>query len=117
MSNRILKINELLKREAGILLDKELGREWGLVTITKVETTPDLREAVIWISALDEKVTDRLGESLESIASKIQHILNKRLVLRYVPKITFKIDESQKSTQRIEKLLQEIKETKDEKPT
>lgn len=110
MSDRILKINELLKREISNLLERELGGELGILTITSVETTKDLHQAIVWFSPMEEKKIEEISRALGAIRPEIQKILNKKLILKYVPRINFKLDESFKNINKVEELLDQIKE-------
>ncbi len=112
MTNRLRKINELIKQEVGGLLEEKLARELGLVTLTNVETSSDLKQAKVWVSVFNEGSLEEVKKGLEEALPEIQRILNKRLEMKYVPKITFDIDQSASHAEHIEKLLKEIEENK-----
>lgn len=113
MNNRIKKVNELIKQEVSKILEESFNLPEGeLVTVTAVETTPDLRRAIVWISFLKDQNTNRILNELNKHKNKIQQILNKRLVMKYVPRISFKFDPSLIQMDRIEKLLDQIKTSK-----
>jgi ribosome-binding factor A len=106
MSNRLKKLNDLLRDEAGKMLKKELEFNGVLVTVVRAVISPTLEHATIWISVLPES---KRGTALQKINQKIynlQQILNKRLAMRPVPKIRFEIDKTEEKAARIEKLLQ-----------
>lgn len=107
--DRIKKVNELIKEEVSkIILEEIDDPRLRFVTITSVETTPDLRKSTLWVSFLEKEKGEMLS-ALEQNLRKIQSILNKKLTMRYVPKIEFKHDVSQIYAQYIEELLKEVK--------
>lgn len=109
-SQRIKKVNEVIKRELGRIILKEIDLPKNiLVTLTGVETSKDLRESKIFVSVLPEKETMIVLKILEKEIYHLQQILNQRLAMRPVPKIRFFEDRELKQAQRIEKILNEIK--------
>jgi len=108
MSNRILKVNQLIKEELAKILEKELPKNLGIITVTEVETTSDLQLSTVWISVYGgdkEKAIEYIKEHL----TQFQNFLNKKLILRYVPKIQFKLDSSFDNMERIEGLLKNLR--------
>lgn len=109
MSNRILKINELIKKNIGEIIARELDLKSGVfVTVAKVDTTPDLRYTRIFVSIFPEKEIDYAAKTLQKELYQIQGALNKKLVMKPLPKIEFKIDMTESKADEIEKLLKEI---------
>lgn len=109
MSLRIQRVNELLRKEMSQLLLKEIDFDQSMVTITEVDTSPDLRQAKIKISVLPEKSTEAVLKRLEKNIFDLQQQLNKKLNMRPVPKLRFVIDKASIKEQRVEELLQKIK--------
>jgi ribosome-binding factor A len=107
MSNRIYKVNELIKEEIGQILLKELDQSNSIITVTAVETTSDLHQTTVWVSYIGEGDIHFL-DKLEDKKGLVQKILNKRLHLKYVPKITFKIDQSGEFTNKLETVFRKI---------
>jgi ribosome-binding factor A len=90
----------------------------GLVTITAVDVTRDLRHAKLFISIMgtDTERTSTL-EALEGMKGHLRTLLSKALSLRVAPEISFKMDESVARAARIESLLAQVREKKvDDKP-
>ncbi len=110
MSTRIPKINRHLQRTVGEILLKEVDLPVGvLVTISHVETTPNLRFSDIWLYILPaEKVDDAL-DSLKSQMYDIQGSLNRSLQFRPIPRIRFRHDAGGEYADTINKKLNEIK--------
>ena len=106
MSHRLEKVNSLLTEEVAKILLEELEFPRGvLVSVTRAEVTPDLREAKIFVSVLPFDKHPRVLEVLEKNIYLIQQILNKKLTLKPMPKISFKIDSSIEEMDKIGRLL------------
>jgi ribosome-binding factor A len=109
MSNRLLRVNELLQREISSYLRKRYASEAVSITITGVEITGDLREAkVFYAVAGAEADATRAGTWLRDKLGEIRETIAKNVIIRHVPLLTFLHDESAPRTLRIEKLLEEI---------
>ena len=95
-SNRIGRINEEIQRElAGLLRTvKDPRLQSGLVTITHVDTTSDLRSAKIYISALNKENEKEMMKGLKSASGYLRRELGSALRLRYTPELIFIADDS-----------------------
>lgn len=112
MSERILRINELIKQEVNNLILTEIDFPKGcLATIVDIETSKDLRHSNIYISVLPVKFTSKVVEKMSKNRSHIQYLLNKKLSLKPLPKIHFKIDRTEKEANDIEQLLDSIRKS------
>ncbi|MBZ9578035.1 30S ribosome-binding factor RbfA [Patescibacteria group bacterium] len=110
MSNRIQRVNALIKNELSQILLKEVGfPKDTLVTITRVESSVNLNQAKIYISVMSEDNIDEVFEILNRRIYDIQQTLNRRLKMRPIPKIEFKKEEKTEEAARVEELLEEIK--------
>lgn len=114
MTLRTDKVSSVLKREiAALLLGLELP---AMVTVSKVAASPDLKHARVFITILplDKETEEQVKESLYRAAFDIQQTLNKKLKMKFVPRISFAVDYSQEYASHINKL---IKETHDDEST
>lgn len=95
-SNRIGRINEEIQREISALLRtvKDPRLQGGLVTVTRVDTTNDLRYAKIFISALDKSQEKDMMKGLKSASGYLRRELGAALRLRYTPELQFVPDDS-----------------------
>ena len=110
---RIEKINELIKQELSKVLLENIEFEPGiLVTITNVETSEDVKHAKVWVSVFPENRAGEILRILNQAIGSIQGILNRKLVLKFVPRISFEIDKSASYAANIEKVFKEIEEEK-----
>ncbi|MCM3128759.1 MULTISPECIES: 30S ribosome-binding factor RbfA [unclassified Paenibacillus] len=104
------RVNEQVKKELSLLIQSELkDPRIGFVTITGVEVTNDLSQAKVYLSVLgDEEQKNNSLKALDKASGFLRSELGKRVRLRHVPELIFKIDESIAYGSRIEKLLTEI---------
>ena len=111
MSVRTEKISELIKKEISIIfLQKINDPALGMLTITDVKVTPDVKIAKIYISVLNkEKRADTLSK-IESINGYIRSELAHRIKLRFVPELKFFIDETLDYVEKIESLIKKTHE-------
>ena len=94
-SNRIGRINEEIQRELATLIRTVKDpRVHGLVSITAVETTPDLRFSKIYVSVLDKSDVKEVVKGLKSAAGYLRRELGAALKLRYTPELQFLEDDS-----------------------
>jgi ribosome-binding factor A len=109
MSNRLLRINELMQREISAWLRKRYTSEAAGITISGVDVTGDLREAKVYYSALGgPEDAERAGKWLRGKLGEIRSIVARNVVIRHVPLLTFHHDVSGARALRIEQLLDEI---------
>lgn len=107
MSRRLDRVNELLRREIGSVVQKDYEWNGKLVTISGVEITQDLKEGRVWTSVLGgdpSPVIDKLNRDHGAIQSKVM----KRVVLRSTPVLRFMCDTSAARGVKIVNLLQEV---------
>lgn len=111
MSYRSGKLSEAIKKEISDILRNDLkDPRIGFVTITMVDVTPDLRYAKVFASVLgNEKQQKETSEVLTRATGRIRSELGRRIRLRYVPEISFKLDNSIERGTRIIKIMDEIK--------
>ena len=107
---RIERLNEQLKRELMELIQVEVrDPRVGAVTVTSVETTPDLFHARVYVTSggtAEEK--ERSLEGLEAAAPFLRSELGRRLRVRRVPELSFRLDRGLEHAMRIERLLGEV---------
>ena len=113
MTRRTERINDLLRAEISDLLHREMKdpRIGGLVTITEVDVSPDLRQAKVFVSVMgteDEKTST--FQALDAAARFLQRELRKRLTIRRTPELPFLQDESLEEGARILALLEQARD-------
>lgn len=115
MKHRLERVKELIKRELGSIITRDISFAAALVTVHAVDITPDLKNAHIFISAIGapEQCKQAIAE-LQKHRVELQRALSKRVILKYTPHLHFKLDESIERGSRIIELLNEIEEPTDE---
>ena len=94
-NNRIGRINEEIQRELSSLIRSVKDpRVTGMISITAVDTTPDLKYAKIYISVLDKSDCTQVLKGLKSASGWLRRELGHSLNLRYTPELTFVRDDS-----------------------
>ena len=116
-ARRADRVAEAIRMEIARFLSEDAKdpRLAGLVTITAVDVTRDLRHARLFISIMgsDSQRASTL-EALESMKGHLRTRLSKAMSLRVAPEISFKMDESVARAARIESLLAQVREKKDD---
>src|SRR5687767_1029863 len=109
MSNRTVRVNELVQREISDILRKRYQSESVVLTITEVRVSPDLREARVFVSVVgsEEEAEEKL-RWLRSKASEIREEVGRRIILKYLPKFEYVLDKSAIRGARILQVLDEI---------
>lgn len=108
-SYRLEKLNSLIKKEFSKILQEEIEFEDNLfVTVTYAKTSPDATHAQIGISVFPEEKEKKVLKKLNKKISHLQACLNKKLVMQFVPQISFKIDKTAAKIDRFEKIAKEI---------
>jgi len=116
-SNRIGRINEEIQKElASLIRNLKDPRVQTMISITRVETTPDLRYAKVYASFLEEaKAADAL-KGLKSAAGFLRRELGSALNLRYTPELVWELDDSITYGARMLKLINSLEVNRDEEP-
>ena len=110
---RIAQVNQLIKKELGqiILREGDFPKNV-LVTLTRVETSRNLIDSWVYVSVLPENESPIILKILNRRIFHLQQLLNKRLRMRPIPKITFVGEKETVQAGKIEQLLEEIKNQK-----
>jgi ribosome-binding factor A len=108
---RSQRLNILLREEiADIIMKRVKDPRFGFVTVTEVSLSDDLKIANVYISVLKREEQDLAIEILNSARGAIRSDMAKRVRLKYIPQLEFRIDQSIDQGFRIDKLLKETHE-------
>ncbi|MFR7744889.1 MAG: 30S ribosome-binding factor RbfA [Acutalibacteraceae bacterium] len=108
-SNRIGRINEEIQRElAELIRSLKDPRVQTMISITRVDTTPDLRYSKIYVSVLEEARSQDAIRGLKSAGGWLRRELGSRLQLRYTPELVFTLDDSLKYGAHMFDLLEKL---------
>ena len=111
MTRRSERVNELLRHELSQLIGRDLQdpRLAGIVTVTMVETSNDLKRAQVSVSVMGSpKVKEATMRGIISASGYMRRELGKRLSLKYVPDLSFVLDESLDQADHIYRLLDDL---------
>lgn len=117
-NNRIGRINEELQRELSSLLRtlKDPRVQGGMVTITRVDTTTDLRWCRVYVSVLDKAQEKDVIRGLKSAAGYLRRELGASVSLRYTPELQFVADDSIEYGAHILEILRDPQQVKPANP-
>lgn len=105
---RVQRVNSLIQELLGpVLVEYCQDAGNGLVTISKVETSPDMRHAKIWLSILGGQ-DETIFSSIKKNIYDIQGELNRSLNMKIIPRLEFALDTSPRNAQHISELFQRI---------
>ncbi|MCI8617640.1 MAG: 30S ribosome-binding factor RbfA [Clostridia bacterium] len=109
-NNRIGRIDEEYRKELSQIIGYELKNPnvTGMISVTKVKVTPDLKYAKVYVSILNSKNIDETLDGLKKSSGFIRSELAKRINLRNTPELVFEIDDSMEYGAKIDSILKEI---------
>jgi ribosome-binding factor A len=110
VTQRTERIDALLREEIGAILGREVADPAvGFVTVTDVETAPDLSHAQVWVSLIGQP--DERAVSLTALRRAmpyVRHLLGSRVRLRRIPELHVRLDETAERGTRVLQLLSEL---------
>ncbi len=110
-NRRIDRVNELLRAEISELISREIKdpRLTGLISVTEVETSADLRHAKVFVSVFGrEEERQSSLEALRSATGFVRREVAQRVTFRYMPELEFHLDTSLEHGDRIMQLLKQV---------
>ena len=109
-SHKLERVNEELKRELSNIINYELknSKVTGIISITKVSVTPDLRYARVWITAINCKNKKETLLGLKQSSGFIRSSIAKKVNMRITPEFVFEFDESIEYGAKIDSILNDI---------
>lgn len=119
-STRMGRINDDIQLALSSLLRqvKDPRVQQGMISVTRVETTGDLRYAKVWLSVLGKLNEKEFKRGLKSCGPWLRRELGASLNLRYTPELVFELDHSMEYGAKISRMIEEIEESEkhDEEP-
>jgi ribosome-binding factor A len=111
VSNRIVRINELVQREISDILRQRHAADAVSITISEVRIAPDLRDGRVFVAILGDAaaVAERF-RWLQGRAPEIRGELAKRIVLKFLPHLTYVLDKSSDRVARLLRALDQVEE-------
>jgi ribosome-binding factor A len=109
MNDRMRRVNEAMREVLSDALTQDLkDPRVGFVTVTAVETSPDLHHATVYVSVLgDEEVRSETIAGLQSAHGYLQRKIAAELRFKHTPQLQFSEDDTARRADRIERLLED----------
>jgi ribosome-binding factor A len=104
---RMLKVNSILREVIAEELEKLSDSRLELVSVTGVDTRPNLRKAVVYVDALSEEPGEVL-EALRAARPRLQREIGRQVRIKYTPVLEFDLDSGVQAGERIEQILREL---------
>ncbi len=114
MSERMLRVNSILHRVLAEEVERLTDTRLEMVTLTGVDTSPDLRHAVVYVDALADEDREPALAALARAARRLQMALGSQVRMKYTPVLEFRIDPAVVSGNRIEQILKSIEGSEEE---
>ena len=115
-NNRLERVNEELKREISNIISYEVKNSnvTGLISVTRVKTSSDLRYARVSVSVIGSRNIKQTLVGLKAASGFIRSRIAEKINLRITPELVFELDESMAYGEKIDNILQDVmKEIKD----
>ena len=114
---RLGRVNEELMKAISHIITYELKNPdvTGMISVTRVKVTPDLKYAKVYVSILNPKSVEETMKGLKESAGFIRSQVAKTINLRITPELVFELDDSMEYGMRIDNILKEINENKEQK--
>ncbi len=111
ITQRQLRVGELIKQSLGILFLKEEAKisnlETNKITVTEVRMSPDLKTAKVYVIPLGGENAIEVVEILKEFSYVIRKVLSKKITMKFLPKLIFVKDESFDYAEKIENLIKQ----------
>jgi ribosome-binding factor A len=114
---RVVRINELVKREISSILHTRYRETAVRITISEVETSPDLKDAVVYYGVIGDRENEAQARRFfAKDGGEIRMMLGKRVVMKYLPRLDFRFDDSMERGARVGEIIDSLGLDED-KPT
>ena len=104
-SGRMLKVNSTMREVLAEEIEKMSDKRLDMVSVTAVDTSPNLRHAVVYIDALDEGAREPALTALDRAAIRLQSAIGRQVRLKYTPTLEFALDLGVIGGERIDEIL------------
>ena len=109
MIDRMLRVDELLKREIADVIEKDVSLPLGcLVSVNQVKTSSDLRDSKVYISILGKGNKHKILDTVRKNRCHIQKKIAKDVVLKYTPVLHFILDERLEKGDKVLEIISEL---------
>jgi ribosome-binding factor A len=113
MKHRMLRINEVVKRELSGIVAREINFEGALVSISHVDVASDLKNAHVFVSVLGKESGENVINKLAAHRPALQAELARHVTMKYTPHLIFHLDNSIERGARVIEIMQEMEASQD----
>ena len=109
-SNRMARVDEELKRELSNIINYEVKNSnvTGMISVTKVKTSPDLKYARVSVSIINSKNVKQTLAGLKAASGFIRSRIAEKMNFRVTPELVFELDESLVYGEKIDRILEQV---------
>jgi len=110
MSDRMMRVNSTLREVLAEEIERMSDSRLELVSVTAVDTAPDLRSATVYIDVLGDDAREPALTALRGAAKRLQAVIGVEVRMKYTPTLEFEIDPGVSGGERIEQVLRELRQ-------
>lgn len=114
MTDRMLRVNSILRQVLADEVERLNDARLEFVSITGVDTAPNLRHAIVYIDVLEAEQQEPALLALQRAARRLQSAIGRQVRMKYTPTLEFAIDPGIVGGERIDALLRELTAKEDE---
>lgn len=110
MTDRMLRVNSTLREVLAEEIERMSDSRLELVSVTAVDTAPDLRHAKVYVDVLGKDNQEDALAALRGAARRLQAVIGSQVRMKYTPTLEFAIDPGITGGERIEEILRGLME-------
>lgn len=108
MNDRMMRVNSTLREVLAEEIERMSDSRLELVSVTAVDTAPNLRNATVYVDVLEEEAREPALTALRGAAKRLQAVIGAQVRMKYTPTLEFAIDPGITGGERIEKILRDL---------
>lgn len=110
MSDRMLRVNSILREVLAEEIERMSDSRLEMVSVTAVDTSPDLRKATVYVDALGPEGHAPALAALRGASRRLQSVVGSQVRMKYTPTLSFEIDPGITGGERIEEILRGLRQ-------
>jgi len=114
MSDRMLRVNSILREVVAEEVERMNDSRLVMVSVTGVETSPDLRTATVYVDALSLEAGDEALAALRGAYKRLQGAIGREVRMKYTPALDFQLDPAITGGARIDEILRSLAQGEEE---
>lgn len=110
MSQRTAKVSSLIKQTVAAELPRQLAGDAAVLTVTQVDVTPDLRQAIVWIGVLAGNAAEQAASfaRAQAVVGDLQAAVARKLETKFTPRLELRPDASGEYADRMSRLIKGV---------